>query len=228
MNITLRDGKYSLDRRLDRIEQFDDRSRGFSVTDSFPERELISKVWLIRKVLDQGQEGACVGFGITHAMLAEPIQGDPSIFTADFARNKIYHQAQLHDSFPGQEPEMSGTSVLAGMREVQKLGHIKSYRWAFRLQEALVGLSWYGPAVIGVQWYAGMSEPDEHGFIYPAGRCVGGHCCLVSAINTYRRTVCIHNSWGYDWGTDGRAWMTWEDFGRLLDEDGECAFVEKS
>jgi hypothetical protein len=226
--IILRDNSYSIDNRLDRIEQFDSKSRSFSVTEVFPERELISRVWLIRTVLDQGREGACVGFGTTHALLAEPKAGDKDVFTADFARNKIYRPAQLNDEFPGQEPEMSGTSVLAGLKEAKKLGHITGYHWAFGLQEALVGLSWYGPAVIGVRWYAGMTDPDEFGFIHPTGRCVGGHCCLVSSINIQRETVCIHNSWGYNWGIEGRAWLNWEDFDKLLERGGECAFLDKS
>jgi hypothetical protein len=151
--------------------------------------------------------------------------GDKTELTSEFAK-KIYHRAQLNDQFPGQEPEMSGTSVIAALRELKKLGKISEFRWAFGLHEALLGLSWFGPAVIGVPWYEGM-EPDKFGYLHPTGRIVGGHCCLVNSTNIHRKTIRIHNSWGIGWGTDGGAWMTWEDFEILLSNGGECAFLTK-
>jgi len=215
-----------IERTFDRIESFDPRSRQFPVVEQFEERELISRVWNVGSWLDQGREGACVAFGITHALLAEPKQGDKEILTEEFAHD-VYQNATENDEFPGKAPEQSGTSVKAGLVEVKKRGLIKSFHWSFRLHEALLGLAWYGPAVIGVKWTRDMTEPDEWGFIHPTGRVVGGHCCLVSSINIHRETVCIHNSWGADWGTDGRAWLTWEDFESLLEDGGECAFLDK-
>lgn len=215
-----------IERIFDRIEAFDEKSRQFPVIEKFPERQLISKVWHVNTVLDQGREGACVGFGSTHVLLAEPKQGNLDELTAVFAR-EIYHEAQLIDEFPGQEPEMSGTSVLAGMKTLQKREKIKSFRWAFGLHAALLGLSWYGPAVIGVGWYEGMINPDEHGYIKPTGRLVGGHCCLIHAINIDRKAVRVYNSWGTSWGDNGKAWLSWEDFELLLKRNGECVFIEK-
>jgi len=213
------------ERTFDRLESFDPRSRQFPVVEQFPERELISRVWYLDTCLNQFAEGACCGFGTTHALLAEPKQGSVEKYDDDYARS-VYHQAQLHDQFPGEEPEVSGTSVIEALREVKRRGDITSFRWSFGLQEALLGLSWYGPAVVGSKWTRGM-EPDEWGYIHPTGRVLGGHCYLVNSININRKTVCVHNSWGEDWGTDGRAWLTWEDFESLLEDGGECAFLEK-
>ena len=214
------------ERTFDRIESFDPRSRQFPVIEKFEERELISRVWYLDTILDQGHEGACVGFGLTHALLAEPRPGSKEELTDDFARD-VYHQAQLHDQFPGEEPEVSGTSVIAGLRELKRRGKIKSFRWAFGLHEALLGLSWYGGGVLGCKWYRDMTEPDEYGYIHPTGRLMGGHLIFVGAINIHRRTVKVNNTWGYDWGTDGCGWMTWEDFEFSLHDGGEFAFIEK-
>ena len=65
----LRDGSTSLDPRVDRIAEFDEASRNFGVRTIIPTAatEPVTKMWDIpagEPVLNQGAEGACVGFGV--------------------------------------------------------------------------------------------------------------------------------------------------------------------
>jgi hypothetical protein len=75
---TLKDGTSTFDRRLDRIPAFDQRSANFPVQAALnPQQQtLVSKTWTApdgTPVLDQGQEGACVGFGTTNELLWNPV-----------------------------------------------------------------------------------------------------------------------------------------------------------
>lgn len=221
-----------IDRRLDRLPRFDDESRTYSIRAIAPSRELISKTWLVTKCLDQGREGACVGFGITHGLLAEPRMGSTRTFTAKFAREKIYYEAQKSDPWPGGEypgayPIYSGTSVLDGLKQAKKIKKISSYRWAFGIDDMLVGLGYFGPAIVGTNWLEGMTEPGVDGRIRATGWPMGGHCYLVSAFNVHSQLLTIHNSWGLGWGINGTAKISVSDFEKLLQGGGECAFIIK-
>lgn len=110
--------------------------------------------------LDQGQEGACVGFAWTHELLASPYPAPrPPATTPDLATRfarALYTRAQRLDEWPGEEPTYSGTSVLAGARALRSLALITEYRWAFSVQELGLAISSLGPAVLGIPWYAPM------------------------------------------------------------------------
>jgi hypothetical protein len=63
--------------------------------------------------LDQGKEGACVGFAWSHELAAYPVRVEVD---DEFARSKIYAEAQKIDEWPGEA--YHGTSVLAGAKVV--------------------------------------------------------------------------------------------------------------
>ncbi len=66
-----------------------------------------------------------------------------------------------------------------------------------------------------------MMSPDEKGFIKPTGNKVGGHAIVVRGVNSKRNEVRLSNSWGKDWGKDGDCFMTFEDFEKVLMDEGE-------
>lgn len=214
------------DRRLDRIPEFDARSRlhpirtlGAVAAAPAPR----SYTWRGYSVLDQGQDGACVGFGWAHELMARPvvIKG----VTADTAR-AIYHLAQTLDDVPGENYD--GTSVLAGAKAVQQKGFLPEYRWGFNLDDLVLTLGYHGPVVLGLNWYTGMLDVDADGRLHVTGQVEGGHCVLADSVRVSARTISGPNSWGYDWGINGRWTMSWDDIGRLLDEDGEqCVPVRR-
>jgi hypothetical protein len=222
----LKDGSTPMDPRLGRLEQFDDRSRLYCIAAAAPKTPVKAE-WKCEQWLDQGQEGACVGFGITHEAIALPVAVKG--LTATFAREKIYWEAQKHDgmpggAYPGAMPFYEGTSVLAGLKAYKKCGLIDGYAWAFSLNEVLCGMA-LGPCILGIPWKDGMRAIDKDGLIHAIGRTMGGHCILATGVYPATKTVRLHNSWGKMWGTGGDCLISWTDLGTLLDERGEAAFV---
>jgi hypothetical protein len=221
----LRDGSKVDDARLARLVQFDERSRKYPVRKLVTGKKLRGYTWSCSKVLDQGAEGACVGFSLGHELIARPVV--VSTVTAKFARERIYWEAQKIDpwdggSYPGARPTYEGTSVLAGVQVLQQLGHFDSYHWAFSIEELALAVGYCGPAVLGIPWYDGMFDTYPCGFLHVGGEVVGGHAILCNGVDVKRRTFRLHNSWGPSWGTKGEALISWDDLDRLLHEDGEA------
>lgn len=69
----LKGGIITRDRRLDRVPQFDPRSRQYNVRLVTPLREPRSYSWFPGDPLDQGGEGECVGFGVACDLAARPV-----------------------------------------------------------------------------------------------------------------------------------------------------------
>jgi hypothetical protein len=225
--IRLKDGTRTRDPRLDRLIEFDEASRQFPIRALVARKRPRSMTWKLDIRLDQGKEGACVGFGITHELAAapSPVPG----LTAQYAREKIYWEAQKIDgqpggAYPGAVPVYEGTSVLAGLKTAQKLGWMDSYRWAFGIDDLILGVGHNGPAVLGIPWYQGMMTPDSKGVIRPTGKLSGGHCILTRGVDVLHERFRLPNSWGRPWGIDGECFISFSDMDRLLHDDGEAAF----
>jgi hypothetical protein len=230
----LRGGQRTSTPILDRVPFFDERSRGYPVIEPRTVLSPRSYTWALNQtVLDQGQEGACVGFAVTHELASRPVE--VKALDAKFAREKIYWEAQKIDpwaggAYPGATPFYEGTAVLAGIKAAQKLGHYSSYRWAFGLDDLILAVGYRGPAVLGLNWYEGMFEPDAGGIIRPTGSLVGGHAIIAVGVSLSRRAFLLANSWGPDWSTipwgtktyRGYCRVTFADMDRLLKENGEA------
>lgn len=224
----LKDGSISLDRRLDRIVQFDKRSRQFPVRQLLEAKKPRSYTWRLDLRLDQGTDGACVGFGIAHELAALPAPVPGLDFR--FAKERIYWEAQKIDpwpggAYPGASPRYEGTSVLAGIKVAHKMGYFDSYRWSFGIEDLILGVGYNGPAVVGTVWTRDMFRPGQHGFIHPTGAIVGGHCYLINSVDVKGKCFTIVNSWGPSWGRNGCAFITWHEMDRLLQQAGEAAFM---
>lgn len=212
------------ERTFDRLPRWDVRNEQHRVR---AVREIVSKPlrsfsWRIPTVLDQGNEGACVGFGMAAELAARPVivHGVDD----DYARG-IYYDARKIDEWVGED--YSGTSVLAGAKVLQQRGHITEYRWARTVDELALAIGYAGPAVIGVDWHTGMDNVDAEGFIHASGPVRGGHCVVVPsvAVVTKKRTrpyFELQNSWGPSWGVNGRAKIAFDDMAKLLAEFGEA------
>ena len=225
----LKGGYVTKDRRLDRIPEFDERSKMYRVTALTTERQPINKIHLCTSFLDQGVEGMCVGYGLSHALLAEPFQMNKKVVTPKFAREKIYWPAQHDDpwpggSYPGADPYYEGTSVLSGVKVLHREKLIKGYHFAFSFTDLVIGVCYKGPPVIGIKWFEGMQTPDKNGFVFPTGRLVGGHCLIISGINWFDEYFLLHNSWGKKWGIFGQCKVRFVDMAKLM-VGGEFIFL---
>ena len=232
--IRLKGGHYTLDRRLDRIPQWDERNVNYLVE---PVGALpgIKRVWGMPLYWnDQAQEGACVAFGWSNDANCAPVQQLPLIenrYSFD-----LYHWFQRHDEWPGENYD--GTSVLAGAKGMKALGFIGEYRWAQTVEEMAAQIVNVGPVVVGTNWYYGMYYPSRDGKyeLKISGNVVGGHCYLVrgfypagvpivlpngATISFPYPTFRMRNSWSQGWGINGDAFMAIDMFRRLLNEGGD-------
>lgn len=211
---------------LGRRPEFDERSRNFGIMEALgrDQRTPRSFTWACPVNLDQGREGACVGFAWAHELAARPVlvKGIGNHNGLNF-----YHRAQQLDEWPGEDYE--GTSVLAGAKAVMEIGRLKEYRWAFGADELAVAVSRQGPAVIGVNWYEAMMLPDSAGYVVPDGPIVGGHAILVRGYSVPKRRFLLRNSWGVDWGMKGDCYISHDDLARLLADRGDaCVPVRRA
>jgi hypothetical protein len=236
--MNLRDGTTVDDPRLDRLEEFDEASRDFrigAVTDAT--QPLTTKLWTIpdtEAVLDQGPDGACVGFGVTNELRFNPVP--ITGLNEAFAKQSIYWQAQRMDqwpggSYPGATPVYEGTSVLAGIKVATKMGFYGEYRWAFTEPELAAAIPQFGPSVIGIPWTTTMFHPDAKGFLRPTGKVAGGHCVLVIGITITGSTgdgyYTIYNSWGGQWGDQGTAKISRRNLAKLLKQNGDACIITR-
>lgn len=224
--VKLRDGSEVTDARLARIVQFDERSREFPIRSKVGKtKKPRSYTWRCSAYLDQGTEGACVGFAMTHELVARPAV----VKNLDglFAREQVYWEAQKIDpwnggSYPGATPRYEGTSVLAGIKVLKRLGYIEEYRWAFGLEDLVMAVGYCGPAVLGLPWYEGMFKTWPCGHVHVQGQVAGGHAILCKGVSVKDKTFTLHNSWGKNWGSGGDAKISWSDMDKLLHQQGEA------
>lgn len=210
-----------VERKFDRIPEFDPKSLEFPIRTLVANKSRRSYTWSVPVKLDQGSEGACVGFGWTHERAARPKE-HPEMTNADaFA---IYHRAQQLDEWPGENYE--GTSVLAGAKVAIEKGWISEYRWALgpgaaaAENDLALAVGYKGPAVMGTYWYNDMFEPDANGYLRPTGGIAGGHCYLVHGYSLTKG----YKVWN-SWGTGFYGYISPPDMITLLQNDGEACIV---
>jgi hypothetical protein len=226
--IVLRGGAVTRDRRLDRIAEHDPRNAQFPARGLFgaaaPPR-LRSYTWTVPAHFDQGRQGACVAYATGHAAVARPRSYPVAGVAPLLADNTLYFSAQRDDEFPGGSypgavPQAEGTSVLGGMKAAVGLGLFTSYHWADTERDVAQLLGYRGPVVIGVDWYEGMEDPDEDGFLHPTGVVLGGHSTLLYSLNVPGDYYRIWQSWGPSWGVKGTAKIRRGDLGALITAPG--------
>lgn len=184
--------------------------------------------------LDQGSEGACVGFGLSAELSADPVMlptGTP------FAQ-RLYELARDEDHAMGLDyPE--GATVLGGLRAAQKLGQIQGYAWATTSDELCDAVVQHGSAVLGTAWKSGMDRLTRDALARVTGYVRGGHCYTIIGYiprfgitdpftkrTRYYEVYELINSWGPEYGRAGRFYMLRRDVDRLVfAEDGEAAIV---
>ncbi|WNI19180.1 C1 family peptidase [Actinacidiphila sp. ITFR-21] len=219
--------------RLGRHIHHDPRSRAYVISEDLLPGAYTSAVHTVRiPVLDQGDLGSCTGnaaeaFAGTdplYAVIPASVAARP---TGDAAADEkqavaLYSAAtRLDDARGTYPPTDTGSSGVAVAQAAQKAGLISGYQHAFSLDTALKALA-ASPLIVGVNWYDGFDNPDGGGLVKIAGSVRGGHEFLLYGIDAEGQRVLARNSWGESWGSDGCFSFSFDDFGRLLDEDGDA------
>ena len=208
--------------QLDWSPRFDERSKRYAARKRSAKRaERVYTRWTPPSiVLDQGQEGACVGFGATAAIMSSPnrqVLKNPNQFA-----NGLYKFAKFIDQWEGERYD--GTSVLAGVKSLQRLGLIKEYRWCFKTADVVDALLTTGPVIIGIPWYESMYETKKNGLVEVSGNQVGGHCILLYGYHPAKslagdgvqEVVFWRNSWGPSYGINGTGYVPLKTLNSLL------------
>ena len=211
--------------RLGRHVHFDERSKQFPVhlkKGASIQTHLWSRTV---KAFNQGDLGSCTGNGAAGVICTEPYRKPGQRYTEVLAR-KIYSRATHDDTIVGAyPPKDTGSTVLGALKALKGLGFAKGYHWCFGLEDVLKTLSTLGPVEVGLNWYEGFDKPDAKGLVKIGGSIRGGHAFEILGVDAERKLVWAINSWGSDWGHDGRFAFSWKDLDRLLHEDGEASTV---
>lgn len=195
---------------------------------------------------NQGNEGACVGFG-NSAMSSitnhyQRLLNTGKDVTYRYDARWLYLEAQLIDEWDETPPE-EGTSVRAGCEILRARGHrrvqsgvagpenlahgVSAYRWATTVDEVRAAI-YSGLAVsIGVNWYSNFDSPVLFNNEWWIGRgnlgwVRGGHCVCLFRMSDRRQAFKVMNSWG---GGYLPVWIPYATLYRLIGEYGEVAVI---
>jgi hypothetical protein len=178
--------------------------------------------------LNQGQEGACVGHGVTHALMTTPLR--TLVFNHQALAFGMYYGSRRIDEWPGDDYD--GTSVNAGMKLARELGLIREWRWCADAEEMAQAILEIGPVVIGVWWTDQMYQTDQDGLVRTDGAKVGGHCLMVNGFSRNRSVGSYtgplfrwQNSWGTEYGVGGKGYgyVPFDTMAALIADEGEAA-----
>jgi hypothetical protein len=181
-----------------------------------------SNEWKVDHILDQGNTPHCVGFAWAGFGVSLPVFDNWDNVVGD----KIYYAAKVIDGEPNAE---DGSTTRSGVKAFMQFGSLQNNAYAFAnsLQDVIDWLLVNGPVVTGTNWYDGMFSPDSGGLVKISGSLAGGHEWMLSGVDTVARTFKATNSWGTSFGIEGQFYIGFDDYQRLLNEEGDaCTAVE--
>lgn len=197
-------------RVLDVSLDADPRNAAYPVMAKLPTAlPLQTRLWRCPYSLDQGTEGACVGFAGAHWFGSDPRMQNVSGWLA----RRFYRGAQRNDRWPGENYE--GTSLNALLKYWQQKGLISEYRWCYTFDELCQTISHLGPVIVACDWLEECFYPDSKGWIDYEGESRGGHATAWTGINVEREFFTIQQSWGPRHGADGEVYLSFEDARKL-------------
>ncbi|RRB06894.1 C1 family peptidase [Larkinella rosea] len=196
------------------------------------------KYWKV-PILDQGQEGACTGFGLAtvanYLLRRRKVVSDPN----KVSPRMLYEMARRYDEWPGEE--YSGSSARGAMKGWHKHGICGDDCWPYepsakneRLTEKRTSDARKRPlgayyrvnhkdlvamhtamAEVGILYatatvHAGWQTVKEDGVIEFNEEVLGGHAFAIVAYD--ENGFWIQNSWSETWGKDGFGLISYDDW----------------
>lgn len=164
--------------------------------------------------LDQGETPHCVGFSMASFGINLPVH----IPYTNNDGHSFYYMCKQLDGEPNAE---NGSTIRSAAKVLKKSGRIEAYAFAPDMQLIKWWLLSKGPLIVGTIWNMEMFTPNENGIITIGGDTVGGHAYLLNEwrIDNY---IGFQNSWGPNWGKNGKAYIAASDFEKLFKYDGEA------
>jgi len=164
--------------------------------------------------LDQGETNHCVGFTMANFGINCPIN---TKYTNDDGSD-FYYMCKIIDKEPLKE---DGSYIRSAAKVLKNLGKIDIYAFASNIEDIKYWIINKSPILAGTMWTEGMMTPDANNFLTISGEVVGGHAYLLNewTSNDY---IGIQNSWGENWGKNGKAYISAADFQKLFLSGGEA------
>ncbi|RYG22837.1 peptidase C1 [bacterium] len=186
-------------------------------------------------ILDQGQEGACTGFGLAtlvHYLLLTRMHDRDEIPVSPWM---LYDMARRYDEWPGED--YSGSSARGAMKGWHKHGVCGLELWStsvgnlddpkakdargrplgayYRVNHLDLPCMHAAITEVGVLYatarvHTGWSKVRKNGRIPFEPGSVGGHAFAIVAYD--RDGFWIQNSWGKRWGNGGFGHITYDDW----------------
>lgn len=190
-------------------------------------------------ILDQGTEGACTGFGLAtvanYLLRRRKVVPDPTAVSP----RMLYEMARRYDEWPGEAYD--GSSARGAMKGWHRHGVCAEECWSYtasktdhRLTEKRTADALRRPlgayyrvnhkdlvsmhsalAEVGVLYvtanvHEGWHNIGKDGVIPQTEQLLGGHAFALVAYD--ERGFWLQNSWGRDWGSEGFALVTYDDW----------------
>jgi hypothetical protein len=214
--------QFSLGRNLNH----DPRSRNFAATPRATTPRSVMHT-LSAPVLDQGSTSSCTGNALAQCLNTDHFAATRqhvfahSDFLVEQNALDLYSEATTFSS-PDQTypPNDGGSDGLSVCKAGQHAGFLAEYRHAFSFADFLLALT-DQPVIVGTNWTHSMFRPDSTNTVSASGDVVGGHEYLALGLDVDTRVVTFVNSWGQDWGADGRFHMAYATVESLLADQGD-------
>jgi len=190
-------------------------------------------------ILNQGQEGACTGFGLAtvanYLLRRRKVVPDPT----PVSPRMLYEMAKRYDEYPGEN--YTGSSARGAMKGWNKHGVCAEAAWPYQAAGAPGGLNdertsdalgrplgayfrvnhkdlvamHSAMAEVGILYatasvHQGWMTPGKDGVIPYPTKALGGHAFAIVAYD--ERGFWIQNSWGSGWGQAGFGLLTYDDW----------------
>lgn len=186
------------------------------------------------KILDQGREGACTGFGLAAVVNLLNARRGRRITVSP---RMIYEMARKFDEWPGEG--YAGSSCRGAIRGFYAMGACTDRSWPYkpddrssltvrRAKEARentlgayyrvrriisdfhAALNEAGALFVSASVHPGWGEAGDGVIPYRRQKDAGGHAFAI--VGYERRGFIVQNSWGPRWGKRGLAVWTYEDW----------------
>lgn len=210
---------------LGRHVEHDPRSRSYGFTPAATKP--ITVLWDHHgPVLDQGDLGSCTGNALAQwantAFAQQNPKGPDGFLTEDDAVD-LYSRATHLDGIKGYyPPDDTGSSGNAVCKAGERRELLSGWQHSFGFNALLLTLQ-HTPVIAGTAWYKGMFTPGKGAVLPVTGPLAGGHEYLILGADVDAELVTILNSWSADWADNGRAHIAFDDYARLLDEQGDVS-----
>lgn len=189
-------------------------------------------------ILDQGQEGACTGFGLA-TVANYLLRKLSSTSTAQVSPRMLYEMAKRYDEWPGED--YSGSSARGAMKGWNKHGVCSEADWPYdsnnvngSLNEVRARLAAQNPqgayfrvnhkdlvgmhtalAEVGILYatssvHKGWTEVGADGIIKFDPVSIGGHAFAIVGYD--EKGFWIQNSWSATWGKKGFGHISYDDW----------------